>query len=253
MSLSFKKSLDQIPRTYNGYPSVTSILSVIEDPSYIKKWKANAEDESVVDKVINTARKRGTYVHLVASNYYKTGRMSVDEDELMKFKNEYGLPDIDSKVYRLLNGFNKFISQEEVIPFSVEEPLISSKLKVAGTPDIIGSFRQKLSIIDWKTSSSARISDDLMLKYLIQSSVYAAMWNLERPDNKIEQIVIVPLTHSRSNGLGEIKIEDSKKIIQNYFLQFLECREQFLKLWKSHASYPQGREILNCPHKQVME
>lgn len=253
MSLLFKKSLVEIPRTYDGLPSVTSVLSVMEDPNYIRKWKAQAEDESVVNDVIDKARKRGRYVHLVAANYYKTGRMSVSEEELMKFKRENDLPEIDSKVFKILNGFSKFISQEELIPVQVEEPLLCKELGVAGTPDIIGGFRGKMSVLDWKTSSSSRLPEDSLNKYFIQAAAYAGMWNLLRSNNKIEQLVIVPLTHSRANGLGEIEIINDKTLIQNYFLQFLECREQFLKLWKSHPSYPQGKEILNSQPSQVME
>ncbi|NCB03852.1 MAG: hypothetical protein EOM67_17105, partial [Spirochaetia bacterium] len=145
MDLFFKPSLTETIRLYDGVPSVTSILSVLEDPIWIKKWKESATDPALVEQTIDNARKRGTYVHLVASNYYKKSELKFSEEDLSEYKKEYDLPDLNPKIIKFLNGFNKFIGQESVLPMSVEEPLISKRLGFAGTPDLIGFHEDKLT------------------------------------------------------------------------------------------------------------
>lgn len=245
MSLLFKECLVNIPRTYNGLPSVTSILDVLEDPAYILKWKEAAEDPSVVEATLNIARQRGTYVHLVAADYYKKGVKNYDESSLQQYKTEHELPELTPKIMKFLNGFNKFTSLYDVVPLSVEEPFASTELGYGGTPDLVGYLEGDLCLIDWKTSSTARLSEDSKLKYFMQLSAYVADWNLRNPNNLIKKMILVPLTDSRASGLGEIEIVDSNILIRNYFLQFLECKEEFNRLWKLHASYPNGKEILS--------
>lgn len=247
MELEFKQVLTDQPRAYQGLPSVTSILAVLEDPIYIRKWKENAEDPEEPERVMNAARKRGSYVHLVASDYYSRNELNYDPDSLNKYKEQYGLPDFDEKVSTFLLGFNKFIAQEDLIPVSIEEAMIHQELGFAGKPDIVGQFRGKLSLLDWKTSSSARISKDLMLKYWIQLATYAAMWNHTHPDNKIEQLVIVPFTNARKSGLGEIEIIDNPQEIQYYFFMFIQCLDKFKSLWPQSPHYPNFTELEDTP------
>ena len=244
--MEFKQKLEKIPRAYNGLPSVTSILDVLEDPLYIRKWKESAEDPATVELVLANARQRGTYVHLVASDYYKRNELNYDPDSLTKYREQYGLPEFDMKVTKFLNGLNKFIAQEEVIPLSVEEHFAIEELGYAGSPDIIGYFRGKLSVLDWKTSSSSKIDEGSLFRYWLQLAAYASMWNYLHPDQRIEQLVIVPLTAARTSGLGEIEIISDVKIIQSYFFQFLECKDKFFKLWPLSPSYPQVEELIGA-------
>lgn len=238
MNLLFKRELDSTIRLYDGVPSVTSILQVLEDPVWIKKWKDGAKDQSAVNETINNARNRGTYVHLVLSDYYKKSELNVSENDLLKYRKENNLPELDSKIMKFLNGVNKFISQEELIPLAVEEPLINKDLGFAGTPDMIAMFKGKVTMIDWKTSASARLDKETLLRYNMQLAAYTAMWNIKHPNNLIEQLAIIIFTNARVGGLGEIELVDSKSIIKNYFLQFLECKNEFYKLWKLNANYP---------------
>lgn len=243
MELIFRQKLTRQPRAYQNLPSVTSILDVLEDPSYIRTWKEKAEDPSEVDKIMDNAKRRGSYVHLVASDYYTKSQLNYDGDSLAKYKERYGLPEYDAKVSTFLLGFNKFVAQEDVVPVSVEESLVHQELGFAGKPDLVGYFRNKLSILDWKTSSSARISSDLLFKYWIQLAAYAAMWNFKHLENKIEQLVIVPFTDARKTGLGEIEIIDIAPEIQSYFFLFIECLDKFKLLWPQSEYYPNFTEL----------
>jgi hypothetical protein len=253
MELNFANSITTMPRAYNGIISVTSILSALVEPSYIRKWKESCEDKTYPDKVIEDARKRGSYVHLVAADYYKRNELNYDESSLAKYKEQYGLPEFDSKISRFLTGFNKFISQEEVTPIAVEQCIAEKELGYAGTPDLIGFFRNKLSLIDWKTSSTASLSGDMLDRYWMQLAAYAAMWNYKNPGNKIEQLVLVPFTASRASGLGEIKIIDDSKMIQAYFFDFLTCLDKFNRLWPLSEFYPNVVELREANRAAVYE
>lgn len=246
MELKFKEKLDQIPRTYKGMPSVTSILSVLEDPFYIRKWKESAEDPSKVEEQIKIARQRGVYVHMVAEDYYKKGLKNFDEDSLSKYKEKQDLPEITPKTIKFLNGFNKFTSLYDLLPVQVEESFINEKFGYAGTRDLLAFHDQKLILLDWKTSSTARLQQDAIDKYMMQQASYLVDWNLKHPDQCIEEIWLPVFTDARVSGLGEMEILANKNLIRNYFLLFLECKKEFDRLWKLMPSYPNGVEILNC-------
>lgn len=247
MGLIFRQALTSQPRAYQGLPSVTSILNVLEDPIYIRKWKENAEDPNEPERVMDNAKKRGSYIHLVASDYYTKSELNYDPDSLNQYKERYGLPEFDDKVSTFLLGFNKFIAQEDVVPIAVEKSMVHQELGFAGKPDIIGFFRGKLTLIDWKTSSSARISKELLLKYWIQLAAYVAMWNYRNPGNKIEQMAIIPFTNARKSGLGEIEIIDNREEIQSYFFKFIECFDKFKILWPQSPYYPNFTELEDIP------
>lgn len=246
--LEFKEKIEEEPRVYDGIFSVTSILSVLQDPIYIRKWKEAAEDPSKVDETLRLARERGTYVHLIAKDYYRKGLKNYDEESLNKYKEDNSLPEITPSILKFLNGFNKFISLDYFIPIEVEEPFINKKLGFAGTRDSVGFYQGSLAVIDWKTSSSARIQEDSLFKYWLQLAAYTADWNMVHPDKLIEKLVIIPFTNARSSGLGEIEVVDSKILIKNYFLQFLECKDEFMRLWNINANSLGVREVLKSPN-----
>lgn len=243
MDFCYRQVLVERPRSYKGLPSVTSILAVLEDPFYIRKWKESAEDPTVVDEIVNNARKRGTYIHLVLADYYKTKQLNFDSSALTQYKEKYGLPELDSSVVRFLAGVNKFISTIDVTPMSVEEPIAEEQLGFAGTPDLIGIYEGKISLIDWKTSATANITGDSLERYLMQMAAYAAMWNYRNPDKLIEQLVLVPFTKARKAGLGEIVIIDNKDEIKLFFYKFIACFDQWKIMWPQSPFYPEMTEV----------
>lgn len=49
-----------------------------------------------------------------------------------------------------IEGIKKFLSEHEIEPLAIEEPIYSTKLWVAGTPDLVCFFDGKLAIPDYK-------------------------------------------------------------------------------------------------------
>ena len=58
---------------------------------------------------------------------------------------------------------------------SIEAPLWSKQIGLAGRTDCIGEYDGKLSVIDFKSASKPK-SEDGILEYFTQATAYALMW-----------------------------------------------------------------------------
>jgi genome maintenance exonuclease 1 len=73
--------------------------------------------------------------------------------------------------------------------YSIERPLFSDKLKIAGKADCIAEWNGELSVIDFKTSSKEK-QESYILNYFMQATAYAEMFE-EMTGKAINQIVLV--------------------------------------------------------------
>jgi hypothetical protein len=96
--------------------------------------------------------------------------------------------------------------------------MYSDYLKIAGTVDCIAEFDNKLSVIDFKTST--KIKDKKYITgYLCQAAGYAVMYE-ERTGIPIKQIVIVISVDDED---PQIFIEDR----DNYIGKLIEIRQLY--------------------------
>ena len=72
--------------------------------------------------------------------------------------------------------------------YSIEAPLYSKHLGVAGRVDCVGMWNGKDSIIDWKTSRKEK-KKEWVHGYFMQAAAYAIMWE-ERTGKPIKQLVV---------------------------------------------------------------
>ena len=72
--------------------------------------------------------------------------------------------------------------------YSIEAPLYSKHLGVAGRVDCVGVWNGKDSIIDWKTSRKEK-KKEWISNYFMQAAAYAIMWE-ERTGRPIKQLVV---------------------------------------------------------------
>ena len=153
----------------NKYPSVTTVLSAMEDKTWLAEWKARVGEEKA-NEITKTATTRGTSMHSLIESRFR------------------GEPvDREAKGYSLYKKLRIFI--DNIDPFGLEVPLWSDRLKLAGRTDCVGMYRGKLSIIDYKTASREKSAEHI-LGYFHQSALYAAML-LERLEIPAKQIVIL--------------------------------------------------------------
>ncbi len=139
------------------YPSVTTILKVVDKPALLK-WAAKMGAKAVLsDPVLydtpeaaagaiyemnkkdgQTATERGTEAHKVAENYAK----AVVKGTADAFKS-------DNPYFPAVRSF--FDTMKPEIYF-IEVILVNTKEVYAGTADLIAKLGNRLFIIDWKTS-----------------------------------------------------------------------------------------------------
>lgn len=181
--------------------SVTTILGKSNEfpKSWLKKWRNRVGNE-VANKIITQAQNRGSAIHAMAEQYllgnsnYATGNMPVNIEDFNSIK-----PYLDQNV-REIKG--------------IEIPLYSYELLTAGRADLIATWNNQLSIIDFKTSKKLKKETDI-LNYFVQASTYAYMaTEMYEP---IRQIVILIMV---SNELPQVfvrTVKDYLPLVQRIF------------------------------------
>ena len=153
----------------NKYPSITTVLSV-RNKKGLFEWRKRV-GEDVANHIARTAAARGTKVHHMCEDYLNN--MHIDWPDKWKEHEKHFLP------MCLFNQLKeKALCHIDHI-YAQEAGLYSDKYKVAGRVDCIAVYKDKLSIIDFKTST--------------QGSAYAEMFG-ERTGIIIDQVVILVVT-----------------------------------------------------------
>lgn len=156
----------------NKYPSITTVLSILSREA-IQKWRERVGEEEA-NRISRVASSRGTKIHNIIEKYiandpeYLQGEMP---HNIQTFKDIQPIVDQNlSKIY------------------SIEAPLYSKHLGVAGRVDCVGVWNGQDSIIDWKTSRKEK-KKEWISSYFMQAAAYAIMWE-ERTGRPIKQLVV---------------------------------------------------------------
>ena len=156
------------------FKSVTTILGEKLDKSGLLAWRDRVGEEEA-NKVSTQASRRGTAIHSLAESYlmnepnWKRGAMPVNLETFSKIR-----PVLDAKIGTI---------------YGVEVPLYSSRLKTAGTCDLLAGFDGVNSIVDFKTSRRVKREEDIE-GYFLQATCYSICAE-ELTDLKFPQIVII--------------------------------------------------------------
>ena len=185
------------------YPSVTTITGLLGKDAIIA-WRKRVGDEEA-NRVSTRASKRGTQIHQLCEDYIKTG---IAEPSIF-----------DAEM------FNSIVPHLDCIDniHALEEPLYSHHLQVAGTVDCIAEYNGKLSVIDFKTSSRAKLRDDVH-GYFMQTSAYAVAFE-ELTGIPVSRLVIIMAV---DNDEPIIFIEKRNDWIRG----FISLREEYRR-WKN--------------------
>jgi hypothetical protein len=163
-------------RTYlapngNRYPSITTVLSIINEEAILQWRKRVGEDEA--NRIGTRAANRGTHVHSIIERYLKNENT---EDFLLHIRQslENLRPILDERIGKI---------------YGLEVPLYSDHLGVAGRCDAIADFDGVPSIVDFKTSKWPKKKEKIP-NYFAQMSGYAIMFE-ERTGMPITNTVII--------------------------------------------------------------
>ena len=157
----------------NAYPSVTTILSIVNEES-IAKWRKRVGEEEA-NRIGARAATRGTQVHSIIEKYLQN-----DSDYKEGF-----LPHVVQSLENLRPLLDKHVTKV----YAQEVPLYSDHLQMAGTCDAVVEWDGVPTIVDWKTSRRPKKKANIG-NYFMQLAAYAVMWE-ERTGMAINQTRIV--------------------------------------------------------------
>lgn len=143
----------------NKYPSVTTVLSEMSDKTAIIKWRKRVGEEEA-NRVSGRATRRGTAVHSLLEKFVL--------NEEIDFSDTMPL----NKV--MYNQIAKHLEQNVDNVRSSEGQLFSHKLKIAGSVDLIASYKGEPAIIDFKTSTKPK-RKEWIENYFLQATMYSYM------------------------------------------------------------------------------
>ena len=184
-------------RTYidpdgNRYPSITTVLSILNEEA-IAAWRKRVGDDEA-NKIGHRAASRGTQVHNIIEKYL------LNED----------ITDFLPHVRQSLGNLRPILDRSIGRIFGLEAPLYSRYLGLAGRVDCVAEWEGVPSIIDFKTSRRPKKHDKIP-NYFAQMAGYAVMWE-ERTGMPITNTVIV------------MDVDDHEPIV------FREHRDNYIQL-----------------------
>lgn len=143
----------------NKYPSVTTVLSEMSDKTAIIKWRKRVGEEEA-NRVSGRATRRGTAVHTLLEKFVLNEE--IDFSDTMP---------LNKTMY---NQIAKYLQQNVDNIRSSEGQLFSHKLKIAGSVDLIASYKGEPAIIDFKTSTKPK-RKEWIENYFLQATMYSYM------------------------------------------------------------------------------
>lgn len=179
-------------RTYHtpdgSYPSITTVLGKTSpNQGWLTAWKARVgEDEAA--RISKAATDRGTAIHEFAEHYFNGEQIDLTNQP----------EDIKSMTVDLIAGVKTGL--EEV--YGQEQILWSNKYKIAGRTDMVGIWKGKLAIIDFKTSKKKKSLAQLK-DYFLQGCFYCIAHN-EMFGTGIKDIAIVSTIETGGYQINEV-------------------------------------------------
>ena len=143
----------------NKYPSVTTVLSEMSDKTAILEWRKRVGEEEA-NRVSGRATRRGTAVHSLLE------KLVLNED--VDFTDTMPLN------MTMYNQIAKHLEKHVDDVRSSEGQLFSHKLKIAGSVDLVASYKGEPAIIDFKTSTK-RKRKEWIENYFLQATMYSYM------------------------------------------------------------------------------
>jgi hypothetical protein len=143
----------------NKYPSVTTVLSEMSDKTAIIAWRKRVGEEEA-NRVSGRATRRGTAIHTLLEKFVLNEE--IDFSDTMP---------LNKTMY---NQIAKYLQQTVDNVRSSEGQLFSHKLKIAGSVDLIASYKGEPAIIDFKTSTKPK-RKEWIENYFLQATMYSYM------------------------------------------------------------------------------
>ena len=188
------------------YPSISTICSFRNRKS-IAEWRARVGDAEA-NKISKRATTAGTTVHSMIEDYLN------NELDLDKYADKHLAKILFTQAKPMLARINNIHFQEA--------PLYSHEFAIAGRVDCIAEFDDKLSIIDFKTSSKEK-KEEWIEGYLVQETGYAKMYE-ERSGIKVEQIVTLITCQTGDTQVFIKNPDDYVPLLRDYIQEYNDAQ-----------------------------
>jgi genome maintenance exonuclease 1 len=184
------------------YPSVTSVVGFLKQ-GFIQEWRDKVGEEAA-NKISKAAADRGTLIHENCERFLR--------GEELKF----GM--FDGEALRMFRSLMPVLLNIGEV-HAMETQMWSDALQVAGTVDLIATYKKgEMYVIDWKTSNRYKCRDDIH-DYFMQASAYAMMF-YERTGIVVKKIKIAMATEE----FGLLQFEED---VMEWLPRFRELRQEY--------------------------
>jgi len=192
-----------------SYPSMTTVLS-IRDKGGIYAWRKRVGNEEA-NRITKRATTRGTQFHSLMEQYFLNQITDVEEFRSNAMAKNPGV------WYLFLEAIHELEEKIGKI-YCIEDYLYSDEYGVAGAVDMIAEWDGVISVIDFKTSNSAK-KEEWIENYFIQGTGYAKMFT-ERTGILCEQLIIFVVPDDGIPQTFTKRVDDYtellKEAIRNY-------------------------------------
>lgn len=156
-------------------PGVTTVLGILNKPALLK-WAWQLGQSGIdLEAARQSAADIGTIAHALCEAHLRG--MKLDTANLV--------PEMLSKAETGFLRFLEFWDKEGLTVVALERPMVSERMQVGGTLDILARRSDgRLVLVDIKTSKA--IYDEM----LVQTATYAAIWE-ELENEVVDEVMIV--------------------------------------------------------------
>ena len=179
--------------TGEKYPSITTVIG--KQPGKQKGLQEWRERVGVAQAQIisGKAARRGSVFHNIVENY-------LQDEDISDFKQQ------NFMAWCMFGEMKSHLDEKINEVVLQEQTMFSSKFKVAGRCDLIGVYKDKLSVVDFKTTTTTK-KEEWIGDYFIQCAAYASMYE-EHTGESVEDIVIMMVAEDGEVQLFEKKTAD---------------------------------------------
>ena len=195
------------PPTGEKYPSITTVLG--KQPGKQKGLQEWRERVGVAQAQIisGKAARRGSVFHNIVENY-------LQDEDISDFKQQ------NFMAWCMFGEMKSHLDEKINQVVLQEQTMFSSKFKVAGRCDLIGVYKDKLSVVDFKTTTTTK-KEEWIGDYFIQCAAYASMYE-EHTGESVEDIVIMMVAEDGEVQLFEKKTADYLPLLEVLMDDFYE-------------------------------
>ena len=189
------------------FPSITTVIDKQRAKSEgLQKWRDRIGEEAA-KLITRKAAARGTAFHHICEDYINN--QDIEEHKGKNFLSWCMFGEMKS---HLDEKINQVVLQEQT--------MFSSKFKVAGRCDLIGVYKDKLSVVDFKTTTKTK-KEEWIGDYFIQCAAYASMFE-EHTGEPVEDVVIMMVAEDGEVQLFEKKTADYLPKLEELMDDFYE-------------------------------